>query len=175
MGKGQKRKNAGVGVDFRRVKHKVGKKLPKAQNETDTSFKSRSITLPEQSALQDKAGAAVTHRNLTLKVRGACRKALCWRDEMARLIELQVGASAGAPLTLCPTAPCYNVLCCLLLHYCRTCWASAATTVRRCGGRRCGGWQSWWLPTPRSSHATPPSSWKPSQAGHTMWSDPPRC
>ncbi|GAB4823624.1 hypothetical protein N2152v2_010670 [Parachlorella kessleri] len=67
MGKGQKRKNAGVGVDFRRVKHKVGKKLPKAQNETDTSFKSRSITLPEQSALQDKTGAAVTHRNLTLK------------------------------------------------------------------------------------------------------------
>lgn len=69
MGKGQKRKNPGVGVDFRRVKHKVGKKLPRAQNETDTSFKSRSINLPDQSVLADKSGAAVTSRNLTLKVR----------------------------------------------------------------------------------------------------------
>jgi hypothetical protein len=28
---GKGKKNAGVGVDFKRVKHKVGKKLPKAQ------------------------------------------------------------------------------------------------------------------------------------------------
>lgn len=69
MGKGTKRKNAGVGVDFRRVKAKVGKKLPRAANATDTSFRSRSIALPEQSVLQDKAGAAVTSRNLTLKAR----------------------------------------------------------------------------------------------------------
>lgn len=68
MAKGQKRKNAGVGVDFRRVKHKVGKKLPKAQNATDTNFKSRSINLPGQNVGEDKGGAAVSLRNLTLKV-----------------------------------------------------------------------------------------------------------
>lgn len=67
MPKGFKRKNAGVGVDFRRVKHKVGKKVGKAQNETDTNVVSKSITLPEQSIGVDKGGAAVTHRNLSLK------------------------------------------------------------------------------------------------------------
>eukprot|EP00775_Hariotina_reticulata_P010124 gene10124-10282_t len=67
MGKGTKRRNAGVGVDFRKVKHKVGKKLPKAQNETRTDFQSRSINLPNQSVTLDKAGAAVSERNLTLK------------------------------------------------------------------------------------------------------------
>jgi pre-rRNA-processing protein IPI1 len=71
MGKPSKRKNPGVGVDFRKVKHKVGKKLPKAQNDTNTDFKSRSINLPTQSLAQDKAGAAVSERNLTLKVRFA--------------------------------------------------------------------------------------------------------
>ena len=40
MGKIIKRKNnPGVGVDFRRVKQKVGKKLQKARNETDTTIK----------------------------------------------------------------------------------------------------------------------------------------
>ena len=68
MGKVQKKKNAGVGVVFKRVRHKVGKKLPRAQNQTDTNFKSRSISMPEQSVGADKGGAAVTHRNLTLKV-----------------------------------------------------------------------------------------------------------
>ncbi|WIA31716.1 hypothetical protein OEZ86_002592 [Tetradesmus obliquus] len=67
MGKPSKRKNPGVGVDFRKVKHKVGKKLPKAQNDTNTDFKSRSINLSTQSIAQDKAGAAVSERNLTLK------------------------------------------------------------------------------------------------------------
>lgn len=68
MGKGKKRKNPGVGVDFRKVKHKVGKKLPKAQNDTRTDFQARSINLPNQSITQDKAGAAVSERNLTIKV-----------------------------------------------------------------------------------------------------------
>jgi len=77
MGKGQKRKNPGVGVDFRKVKHKVGKKLPKAQNETRTDFQARSINLPNQSITQDKTGAAVSERNLTLKVRW-CLKLLPW-------------------------------------------------------------------------------------------------
>ena len=71
MPKGFKRKksNSGVGVDFRKVKHKVGKKLPLAKNATDTTIVSRSISLPQQSITVDKTGAVVTHRNLTLKVR----------------------------------------------------------------------------------------------------------
>lgn len=69
MPKGHKRKNAGVGVDFKKAKHKVGKKLPQAKNATDTDVKSRAITLPEQSIATDKSGLAVTHRNLTLKVK----------------------------------------------------------------------------------------------------------
>ena len=46
----------------------VGRTLPKAQNETNTVIKSRSINLPGQNVGQDKAGAAVTHRNLTQQV-----------------------------------------------------------------------------------------------------------
>jgi pre-rRNA-processing protein IPI1 len=65
-GRGTK-KNAGVGVDFKRAKHRVGKKLPRAQNATDTSFKSRTLSLAEQSVAADKEGQAVTGRNLTLK------------------------------------------------------------------------------------------------------------
>ena len=67
MGKGKKRKNPGVGIDFKKAKHKVGKKLPKAANETRTDFQSRSINLSTQSVSKDKAGA-VSERNLTLKV-----------------------------------------------------------------------------------------------------------
>lgn len=55
----------------------VGKKLPRAQNDTDTSFKSRAISLGEQSLAADRAGQAVSGRNLTLKELlgqvGACR------------------------------------------------------------------------------------------------------
>lgn len=67
MGKG-KTKNPGVGVDFKRVKHKVGKKLAKAKNDTDVSFKSRSINLPAQVQVADKEGVAVNFQKLTLKV-----------------------------------------------------------------------------------------------------------
>lgn len=92
MGKPQKKKkNAGVGVDFKRVKHRVGKKLPRAQNQTDTTFKSRSISLPQQSVAVDKGGAAVTHRNLTLKeLLGQCGhySERVRRDAVAGLAEL---------------------------------------------------------------------------------------
>jgi pre-rRNA-processing protein IPI1 len=82
MGKGIKRKNAGVGVDFRKVKHKVGRKLPKAANETRTDFTSRSIALPTQSLAAERGGAAVSERNLTLKVRPLQHNA--WRAATAR-------------------------------------------------------------------------------------------
>ncbi|KIY98602.1 hypothetical protein MNEG_9358 [Monoraphidium neglectum] len=66
-GKKGKGGNPGVGIDFKKVKHKVGKKLPKAQNETRTDFQARAINLPSQSVTVDKAGAAVTSRNLTIQ------------------------------------------------------------------------------------------------------------
>ena len=70
VGKKRKGGNPGVGVDFKRVKHKVGKKLPKAQNDTDTNFKAKSISLPSQNLKEaTEAGVAVNHQNLTLKVR----------------------------------------------------------------------------------------------------------
>ena len=64
----KKAKNAGVGIAFKKAKHKVGRKLAPAQNATDTSFKSKAISLPGQSVGDDK-GNAVTSKNLTLKVR----------------------------------------------------------------------------------------------------------
>ncbi|KAG2448880.1 hypothetical protein HYH02_006229 [Chlamydomonas schloesseri] len=63
----RKVKNAGVGVDFKRVKHKVGKKLPRAKNETNTDFTSKSINLPSQAVKEDRSGVAVNYQNLTLK------------------------------------------------------------------------------------------------------------
>lgn len=69
MAKKQKKKNLGVGIDFKRAKHKVGKKLPQARNVTDTAFKAQSISLPGQSTLtDDRYGLPVSSRNLTLKV-----------------------------------------------------------------------------------------------------------
>lgn len=65
---GKKRaKNAGLGIDFKKAKHKVGKRLPKARNDTNTSFKSKAISLPDQNVGQEK-GPIVSQRNLTLKV-----------------------------------------------------------------------------------------------------------
>lgn len=74
MAKSGKRKNAGVGIDFKRAKHKVGRKLPAAANATDTTIKSATISLGQQSMAVDRAGQAVTARNLTLKV----RRRRCW-------------------------------------------------------------------------------------------------
>lgn len=85
MAKGTKRKKAGVGIDFRRVKSKVGKKLPKAQNETDMSFKSKSINLPGQSLTEDKTGLAVSQRNLTTQVR-LVERALRWQHLPLRVL-----------------------------------------------------------------------------------------
>ena len=66
-GKKKKPKNIGVGIGFKKAKHKVGKKLPQAQNSTDTNFKAKAISLPGQHVGEEK-GAAVSERNLTLKV-----------------------------------------------------------------------------------------------------------
>ncbi|CAG8710084.1 7349_t:CDS:10, partial [Gigaspora margarita] len=47
-------------------KLKVGKKKPQASNFTDTSFKSRAISLPEQSIAKDKSDEITNTRNLSL-------------------------------------------------------------------------------------------------------------
>ncbi len=74
-----KKGNKGVGVDFKKYKHKVGKKLPSgASNATDTTVKSRQITLPQQSVAADKSGLAVTQRNLTLKACISSPKSCAW-------------------------------------------------------------------------------------------------
>ena len=77
----KKRKVAGVGIDFKRAKHKVGKRLPPARNATDTTVRSRVISLPSQSVAADKGTAAVSERNLTLKVCTCC--AYEWRDKLS--------------------------------------------------------------------------------------------
>ena len=69
MGKPSKKKNPGKGIDFKRAKHKVGKRLPQAQNATDTSFKAGSIVLGTQSLAVDRQGLAVSSHNLTVKAR----------------------------------------------------------------------------------------------------------
>uniref|UniRef100_A0A8B9K4Z4 Testis expressed 10 n=1 Tax=Astyanax mexicanus TaxID=7994 RepID=A0A8B9K4Z4_ASTMX len=51
--------------DFHKVKLKVGKKKPKAENATDTNFRSKSIHLPEQ--LTRDASGPTTHRQLGIK------------------------------------------------------------------------------------------------------------
>ena len=66
----KRKKNPGVGIDFKRAKLKVGKKLPQAENATDTNYKAQSISLPGQGALsEDHSNVPVSDRNLTIKVR----------------------------------------------------------------------------------------------------------
>ncbi|KAI6677920.1 hypothetical protein NL676_038716 [Syzygium grande] len=55
------------GIDFKKIKRKVGRKLPPPKNATNTEIKSRAIVLPEQSVASDRAGLAVNKKGLTLK------------------------------------------------------------------------------------------------------------
>ncbi|XP_057485397.1 uncharacterized protein LOC130771748 [Actinidia eriantha] len=55
------------GVDFKKIKRKVGRKLPPPKNTTNTEIKSKAIILPEQSVASEKAGLAVSKKGLTLK------------------------------------------------------------------------------------------------------------
>ncbi|XP_042501520.1 uncharacterized protein LOC122079264 isoform X2 [Macadamia integrifolia] len=55
------------GVDFNKIKRKIGRKLPPPKNATNTEIKSKAIILPEQSVASDKAGLAVSKKGLTLK------------------------------------------------------------------------------------------------------------
>ncbi|XP_043193607.1 testis-expressed protein 10 homolog [Amphibalanus amphitrite] len=65
MGKSNKAKREKK-ADFTKVKLKVGKKLPKGQNLTDTSFKSKKIVIGNQLKKQDNE-TPVTKKKLSLK------------------------------------------------------------------------------------------------------------
>ncbi|KAN0063503.1 rRNA processing protein [Thecaphora frezii] len=51
-------------ADFQKTKLKLGKGKQQPNNATDTSFRSRTIALPQQSINKDKSGRLVTSRNL---------------------------------------------------------------------------------------------------------------
>ncbi|KAI9481029.1 MAG: hypothetical protein EXX96DRAFT_617995 [Benjaminiella poitrasii] len=61
-----RKKKAAKNEDFKKKKLKVGKKKAVPDNFTDTSFKSKSIVLPNQSINEDKSHEITTNRNLTL-------------------------------------------------------------------------------------------------------------
>ncbi|CAG8459979.1 13226_t:CDS:10 [Rhizophagus irregularis] len=67
MPKKSKHKKKAQQEDFKKKpKLKVGKKKQQASNFTDTSFKSRAISLPSQSITEDKSNEITNSRNLTL-------------------------------------------------------------------------------------------------------------
>ncbi|KAI8385752.1 Rix1 complex component [Blakeslea trispora] len=61
-----RKKKAAKNEDFKKTKLKVGKKKAIPDNFTDTSFRSKSIVLPNQSINEDKSHEITTSRNLTL-------------------------------------------------------------------------------------------------------------
>lgn len=65
--KAQLKKQQKRGVDFKKIKRKIGRKLPPPKNTTNTEVKSKAIILPEQSLASEKGGLAVSKKGLTLK------------------------------------------------------------------------------------------------------------
>lgn len=55
------------GVDFKKIKRKIGRKLPPPRNATNTEIKSKAIIIPEQSVASEKVGLAVNKKGLTLR------------------------------------------------------------------------------------------------------------
>ncbi|TPX34518.1 DNA-directed RNA polymerase [Synchytrium microbalum] len=60
-----KRKRSKV-EDFQKPKLRVGKRKPHAENQTDTSFKSKSIVVPAQSISEDKTHQVTSSRNQSI-------------------------------------------------------------------------------------------------------------
>ncbi|KGN59441.1 uncharacterized protein LOC101213652 isoform X1 [Cucumis sativus] len=65
--KAASKKQKKSGIDFKKIKRKIGRKLPPPKNATNTEIKSKAIILPEQSVASEKAGLAVNKKGLTLK------------------------------------------------------------------------------------------------------------
>ncbi|CAA2977865.1 Hypothetical predicted protein [Olea europaea subsp. europaea] len=55
------------GIDFKKIKRKIGRKLQPPKIATKTEIKSKAIVLPEHSVVSEKAGLAVSKKGLTLK------------------------------------------------------------------------------------------------------------
>ncbi|KAK4749909.1 hypothetical protein SAY87_027358 [Trapa incisa] len=55
------------GIDFKKIRRKIGKKLPPPNNVTNTRIKSKAIILPEQSVATEKVGSATSKKGLTLE------------------------------------------------------------------------------------------------------------
>ncbi|KAG6474470.1 hypothetical protein ZIOFF_068407 [Zingiber officinale] len=55
------------GVDFKKIRHKIGRKLPPPKNATIVQIKSKAIVLPQQSIASEKEGLAVNKKGLTLR------------------------------------------------------------------------------------------------------------
>ena len=70
MGKGPKRPAKGPKPpkDFKKQKHKVGRKLKPAQNDTTVDVKFRQLNMPAQDALESHEHVPTSESNLTLKV-----------------------------------------------------------------------------------------------------------
>lgn len=65
--KAPSKKQKKSGIDFKKIKRKLGRKLPPPKNATNTEIKSKAIILPEQTVASEKAGLAVNKKGLTLK------------------------------------------------------------------------------------------------------------
>ncbi|KAL4340356.1 hypothetical protein GQ457_08G017540 [Hibiscus cannabinus] len=65
--KAPSKKQQKKGIDFKKIKRKLGRKLPPPKNATNTEIKSKAIVLPEQSVATNKEGLAVSKKGLTLK------------------------------------------------------------------------------------------------------------
>ncbi|KAH9626735.1 hypothetical protein KSS87_022049 [Heliosperma pusillum] len=65
--KAPSKKPAARGVDLKKYKRKLGRKLPPPKNTTNTEIKSKAIILPEQSNASDKAGLALSKKGQSLK------------------------------------------------------------------------------------------------------------
>lgn len=59
--------------DFQKVKLKVGKKKPKLENATDTTFKTKTIQIPEQL----KEDGLLTAQNRKLNIKVYCDNTFC--------------------------------------------------------------------------------------------------
>ncbi|CAN6467055.1 unnamed protein product [Victoria cruziana] len=53
-------------VDFKKVRHKIGRKLPPPNNATNTQIKSKAIVLPEQSLASNKEGLLLNSKGKSL-------------------------------------------------------------------------------------------------------------
>ncbi|OWM77409.1 hypothetical protein CDL15_Pgr016806 [Punica granatum] len=64
--KKKKKQQQKHGVDFKKIKRKVGRKLSAPKNATNIQIKSKAIILPEQSVATEKAGSATSKKGLVL-------------------------------------------------------------------------------------------------------------